>query len=60
VVRRIFSDILLVFGLKKVEKHCSMPLFPGITEESHSLAGLVTDFRTLEYEAGEPLNSTFA
>jgi hypothetical protein len=22
VVRRIFSDILLVFGLKKVEKHC--------------------------------------
>jgi hypothetical protein len=23
VVRRIFSDILLVLGLKKVEKHCS-------------------------------------
>jgi hypothetical protein len=22
VVRRIFSDILLVLGLKKVEKHC--------------------------------------
>jgi hypothetical protein len=22
VVRRIFSDILLVIGLKKVEKHC--------------------------------------
>jgi hypothetical protein len=23
VVRRIFSDILLVLGLKKVEKHCN-------------------------------------
>jgi hypothetical protein len=34
VVRRIFSDILLVFGLKKVEKHCitgyiEKPVFYG-------------------------------
>jgi hypothetical protein len=25
VVRRIFSDILLVLGLKKVEKYCNRP-----------------------------------
>jgi hypothetical protein len=27
VVRRIFSDILLVIGLKKFEKHWNIPLF---------------------------------
>jgi hypothetical protein len=40
VVRRIFSDILLVLGLKKVEKHCSKQ-FANVYDSRFATARIV-------------------